>query len=232
VDEIELIFFEGSSSGSLPTPEEISELAGIAGASGIRYNVHLPLDISPGSPDRRLRSEAIKVILWMFTHAAVLDPTTWTLHLPFDGRGRSVTDIKAWQLRIREALARILDSGVAPGAISIENLDYPFGWVEKIVAEMGLAVCLDVGHLILQGEDPGRFYARHAERLSICHLHGVRDGRDHLPLTALPDEETAAVLRILKSFTGTVSLEVFTPGDLAACLEWLEKRLPTWPESA
>jgi adenosylcobalamin phosphodiesterase len=83
------------------------------------------------------------VILHLITQAAALDPTTWTLHLPFDGPDRSAPGIEAWQTRLRVSLSRILDSGLPPAALSIENLDYPFAWVEDIVADLGLSVCLD-----------------------------------------------------------------------------------------
>jgi sugar phosphate isomerase/epimerase len=226
VDEMELIFFESSPPSALPTPARITELAGIAAECDLRYNVHLPLDIRPGSPDRRLRSEAIQVILQLMAQAAVLDPTTWTLHLPFDAPGRSAENISAWQIRIRKSLSSLLDAGLAPSALSIENLDYPFGWVEEIVADLGLSICMDIGHLILQGKDPGRFYSTHAERICILHLHGVKNGRDHLPLPALPEAERATVLRILASFSGTASIEVFSPDHLADSLEWLDRQLP------
>ena len=94
-----------------------------------------------------------------------------------------------------------------------------------MIEALGLAVCMDFGHLLRRGQDPDLFFRSFASRISIIHLHGVENGRDHLPLTHLPQPADETVRRLLCGFKGIVSLEVFSFGALAASLSWLETRL-------
>lgn len=78
------------------------------------------------------------------------------------------------------------------------------------------------GHLLVRGENIGTFYRENADRIAILHLHGVRDGKDHLPLTALSKTDGVSVADILEDFSGTLSVEVFSYDYLSASLEWLD----------
>jgi inosose dehydratase len=48
--------------------------------------------------------------------------------------------------------------------------------IERILAETGVPVCLDSGHLAIGGADPVEFARRHAERLAHVHLKDVDTG--------------------------------------------------------
>ena len=65
------------------------------------------------------------------------------------------------------------------------------------------------------------FLARHLARTRIIHLHGVRDGQDHLPLTALNPKRLRAFLRAIRDFSGVVTLEVFEYDALRLSIERL-----------
>lgn len=56
------------------------------------------------------------------------------------------------------------------------------------------------------------------------HLHGVENGRDHLPLDRLTQPVADTVQRVLSEFKGIVSLEVFAFDALEASLDWLDTR--------
>jgi sugar phosphate isomerase/epimerase len=77
---------------------------------------------------------------------------------------------------------------------------------------------MDIGHLLLHGHDVQPFIDRFAPRVSIIHLHGVDNGRDHLPLDRLPKPFEDTVMRVLSGFKGIVSLEVFAFDALASSL--------------
>ena len=51
------------------------------------------------------------------------------------------------------SLAAILDAGVPPAQLCVELLDYDFALIEPVIAELGLSVALDVGHLERDGHD-------------------------------------------------------------------------------
>ena len=61
-DEIELLFFESHGSQSCPSDELVDELGSLAADNDITYNVHLPIDISPGDPQNAQRQHAIRIL--------------------------------------------------------------------------------------------------------------------------------------------------------------------------
>ena len=59
----------------------------------------------------------------------------------------------------------------------------------------------------------------------MIHLHGVHNGKDHLALDAFDQSWFDKIFSILKRFTGTVSIEVFSYNHLLAALAVLEKNM-------
>jgi sugar phosphate isomerase/epimerase len=99
---------------------------------------------------------------------------------------------------------------------------YPFELVENIVETQDLRVCIDVGHLIVHDMGLKAVMDRWLTRTAICHLHGAAGTADHLPLDRMDPQTLRLVLAHLRSFSGTVSLEVFRIDHLAASLRTLE----------
>jgi len=225
VDEIELLFFESKSVDCLPSREEIDTLSRISKNFSLKYNIHLPTDVSLASPDRAGRNEAIDALGRVVDLTHALDPTSWTLHLPSDPSMRTGTEVKRWQKSVRAGLERFLAAGIPPRRLAVENLDYPFEWIREIVLEFDLSICMDLGHLLLRGEDTAAFHTENADRIAILHLHGVRAGKDHLPLTVLSKMDGMSVMNILKDFSGALSVEVFSYDHLSASLLWIEKMM-------
>ena len=221
VDEIELLCYE---SAHLPARATIEELARLSGECGVTYNVHLPTDLSIGHRDGSHREQAVNAVLRAFERVAPLSPTTYTLHIPCDGHPLPADDSERWRDSVQVSLEKILKAGVAPGLISVETLDYPLGTLKDLIGAFGLGVCLDVGHLILHGRDVGKTFAEFEAKTAIIHLHGVRDGKDHLALDHLPHDLEAPLTRILPTFKGVVSIEVFSFNHLSASLNWMEGR--------
>lgn len=220
VDEIEVLVFE-STADSLPTMADIRELASLSREFGVSYNIHLPLDISVTAPDSRSRRQAVRTVLKIMEMTAVLTPSTYTLHLPFEETERDETTVTQWQERAFQSMTDILSANVNSRDISIETLDYPFEWAVPIVEALDTAVCLDLGHLILYGYDCREVFERHAARTAIIHLHGVEQDKDHLALDRLTEGHMRTVMNILRPFEGVVSLEVFSCQKLLASLECL-----------
>ena len=59
LDEIELLFME---SNSLPSKDQINELALLAKEYELTYNIHLPTDISIGASDSSIRLHAVETV--------------------------------------------------------------------------------------------------------------------------------------------------------------------------
>jgi sugar phosphate isomerase/epimerase len=221
MDEIELLCYE---SAHLPARDTIEELSRLGGECGVTYNVHLPTDLSIGHRDQPHREQAVNAVLRTLERAAPLSPTTCTLHIPCDGHPLPADDSARWRDRVQVSLEKIVGAGASPGRISVETLDYPLEILKGLIGAFGLRVCLDVGHLILHGRDVAKTFAEFEAQTAIIHLHGVRDGKDHLALDHLPHDPGAALARILPTFEGVVSLEVFSFSQLSASLDWMEDR--------
>jgi len=222
-DEIELLFYEGSPREGLPPKGVIRELSELSKGYDLSYSVHLPIDLSLGDRDPSRRQAAVETIKRMMDLTLPLSPSTSILHIPpsdESGRGDSV---KRWQDRVSESLGA-LTASVCGKELSVENLNYPLEWIEAIIRHYDLSLCIDIGHLVRLGLETRAIFDRHSERISTIHLHGVERGRDHKALPWLPEKEMDQVLEILRTFTGSVSLEVFSFADLDASVRFLEQK--------
>ncbi len=221
-DEIELLLYE-SRFDSLPTMQQITELALLAEQYDLSYNVHLPIDISLTESDPISRSKSVNVIKRMCDLTYVLAPSTYTLHLPcgetsFDGDG-----LKIWQDFAAAGIEKLIATGIQSQAISIETLAYPFEWLEEIIKAFKLSVCIDIGHLLVNGFDVEKVFDKHSSNTSIIHLHGIENKQDHISLSKLSLEQMDQIIGILKRYYGVVSLEVFSFDNLNTSLTFLEK---------
>ncbi len=222
LDEIELLFFESQPAG-MPSRQEIKEIRQLAQDFDLTYNIHLPLDISLGAPDPSRRLTALKTVKQIIDLTTPLAPSTYTLHLPYDEAEFDNERIKRWQGLIRQSMQKLLAAGVEAESISIENLDYPLEWVEKIISDFNLAVCIDLGHLIVNQFDIQAAFNRYYQKTVIIHLYGAASRHDHLSLDKLSPVNTDIIMPILKQFKEVVSLEVFSYDRLVRSLNFLEQ---------
>ena len=223
LDEIELLLFE-SASESLPTKHEIETLALLSEESDVTYNIHLPTDISLTDPDSSARCHTVETIHNIMNLTSPLSPSTYTLHLPYNQESRKKEDVKKWQERTNGSMIQLTEAlSTFHFPLSIETLDYPFEWAEKIVTDHNLSLCMDIGHLMVHGFDAQAFFQKYADIISIIHLHGVENGQDHIALNRLSEKNIHLVMKILKQFRGVVSLEVFSYHHLNASLNFLEE---------
>lgn len=222
LDEIELLLFE-SKPGCLPKKNEIDELSILSKEFDLTYNIHLPTDISFGHKDQSVRKHAVETILRVLDLTSLLSPSTCTLHLSYDEASREKENVKRWQELTYESIKQLINFGVKAEAISIENLNYPFQWIEEIVRDFNFTVCMDIGHLIVCGVDIKNFFDSCCENISIIHLHGIENGRDHKSLKRLSEDRVGEIMEILKKFKKIVSIENFSYDDLMTSLQFLEK---------
>ncbi len=222
VDEIELLFFESRHPDSLPNDYEVKELFRLKKEFDITYNIHLPTDISIAAANPNERKFAVDSISKVIETTSILDPVTYTLHIPYESYpGGS----NLWQAYALKGLRTLLINGMNSKLISVETLDYSSELLIDIVEELDLSVCLDIGHLIVDGYDPIKIFNNFKERISIIHLHGVNNGADHVSLDLLTKKDFLNVQKILKNFTGSLSIEVFSFSDLERSLSYIKNQL-------
>ena len=222
-DEIELLLFESLPPDALPGAAVIAELAHLAEKYDLTYNVHLPIDISISDPHRSKQKRAIDTILNIIDLTTPLSASGYVLHIPYSGNAFETASIKRWQDQALSNLRKILAAGIQPDTIWVETLDYPCELLTDIIDELGLKICLDLGHLLLHGYDIKSAFDDYRAKTAAIHLHGFKHNCDHLELTALSDDDIEPLLWILSQFSKTVSLEVFSFAKLQASLAFLEK---------
>jgi len=222
LDEIEILLFDSLRETDFPSEGDIGQMAKLGSKNSIRYNIHLPTDISPGSPDADTRQKAIDAITRTYHLVLPLNPTACILHLPLDGPVFNKSELSGWRQRIAKSVETLILNGIPGQSLSVETLDYPLEWVRPVIETFDLAVCLDVGHLLAHGIDWQSEYRQWGHRINMIHLHGIKD-RDHCSLDAIPPSIFKKILLALKSFTGTVSVEVFGFEDLQKSLMYLER---------
>ena len=222
-DEIELLLFESLPPDVLPGSAVIAQLARLAEKYDLTYNVHLPTDISITDPHPSKQKGAIDTILNIIDLTSPLSPSGYALHIPYNRDSFEPETVKKWQHQALANLKKILAAGIQPDSILVETLDYPCELLSEIIGELDLNICLDLGHLMLRGYDIKNAFNRYGAKTAMIHLHGFMNNRDHLDLNTLSGDNIEPLLWILRQFTKTVSLEVFSFEDLQASLMFLEK---------
>ena len=223
LDEIEILIFDSVSESDFPSAEDINQMVALADEYHLTYNIHLPIDISLGSPHADLRRRAVDIMIQTVELTEPLNPTTRILHLPLDTAITDQTEINRWRQRLEKSVEALLLAGIPGKTLSVENLNYPLEWIRPIIETFDLAVCIDVGHLLGQGIDWQSEWRQWSHRTNMIHLHGIQDHRDHCCLDTLSQSTLARILGTLKSFAGTVSVEVFCFDDLKKSLMCLER---------
>lgn len=209
VDNIEISLFESEQLSSLPAPATIERLRQLALDHELTYTIHFPMDRKLGSPLRAEREAHQQQILKIMTLTRPLAPLAYVLHLEGIEPDAPPAAVKTWQASISALLPAIVAQAKNPARICIENLAYPFAWCDVFLERFRLGVCLDTGHLMLSGGDVHRHFRQYADRIQEIHLHGVKEGRDHLPLTAFPADWLGQFLNSIDNFTGVLTLELF-----------------------
>jgi sugar phosphate isomerase/epimerase len=220
VDEVELVLFESRGGSNLPSRAEILEIMRLGKAFDITFNVHLPTDIFLGDADPHVRQESQHTVFRFYERTLPLNPEVYVLHLDSkNADGRKNSNWNAWLDRMSESVARLLDGGMNPRRLAVENLEYPMEIVLPIIDSFGMGVCLDIGHMLRYGYHLARQLDHLLEESIMVHLHGVKDGVDHLGVEWIPEEQWRLICRALKSYRRGVSLEVFSLDHLISSLE-------------
>lgn len=224
MDEVELVLFESGREDNLPSRSEIQEMRQAALDLDLKYNVHLPGDVFLGDPDPLLRQKFRETILRFYERALPLDPTAFILHLDSrNANGSRREDWNAWVERTWDSIDKVVQSGVDPHRVAVENLEYPLEIISPIVESFEMTFCLDIGHLMRYGYDLAEQMRLFLGRSSAVHLHGVRDdGVDHVGVQWIPPREWQLILDSLRSYRHCVSLEVFSLDDLVLSLGRIE----------
>lgn len=226
LDDIELVLFESDEFSNLPGPEVIETLAELKAEHQLSYTVHLPLDCRFGHPNPEVRAASVGKCERIIDLVRPLDPHAYLVH--FDGEVRApqpAANMDAWRDRLRESAEALIACDVPSRKLAVETLQYPFECVTPVVHDLDLGVCVDIGHLLLLGRDPAACVREHRKRCCVVHLHGVRDGTDHVDIADMDGEVLSGILAAA-SVPGpdcVVTLELFGRETLEPSLHRLAR---------
>jgi len=166
------------------TPQALAFMNHWAQEHSFGYAVHLPfmwLDLS--SINEEMRQASVNSILGAMDKGRALDPLAYCLHLFGEVADGIVTS--GWEPEEKQAfIRRMIEQArqslreitptVAPHIICLENSErMPCTPILALAKETGTSLCLDVGHLALQGGDPVGFIEEHFDLIRVIHLHDV-----------------------------------------------------------
>ena len=206
---------------------------------GFACTVHLPflwLDgLSLAEPVREATVECITKVVELTEPVAVESYVlhlwgTWsslmaTVQAMPDGEKRTLLD----QMLDRAALTLEQIGQLVPARkVCVENIErFPWRAILPLVEERGMRICLDVGHLAVEGGDPLEFLADHRELIGEIHLHDAFPGgasgagaRDHLALGRGKVDYAGLLDKLVDGgYDGVLILEVNTEADLRESVE-------------
>jgi hypothetical protein len=124
--------------------------------------------------------------------------------------------VRGWAKKYSSPHYRFLAENTNPGRLDalLPHLD----------GDVGL--CMDTGHLLMDGKSPADFFEKYSYRIGEIHLHGLDrekaalDGRlaDHRPVRA-EERWFGELLPLLRDFTGIINTEVFSWEEAAAGIQ-------------
>lgn len=214
-DEIALAFFETEAClayGEADVPPGLAELP-------VSWHMHLPLDL----PWEQGAARVAEVVLALKARAAHLRPSAFVLHPP-----QAPGDL-AELARLLAARGFFDEPGVpghrgpASRALLVENIegrDLARHW--PVIEAADLGVCLDLGHMLVHGQEefldlPGLFSRTH-----MLHLNAPDPQKParHASLSQLDARGRALMARLLGAFApgGVLVLELFNADALSDSL--------------
>jgi sugar phosphate isomerase/epimerase len=205
---------------------------------GFACSVHLPflwLDgLSLAEPVRQATVQCVaRVVEW----SQPLSIESYVLHLwgmwssllatvqvmPDPEKRSLLDDMLCCAARTLDEIGEI----VSPQEICVENLErFPLKTILPLVKERHMRICLDVGHLAVDGGDALEFLRQHWELIGEVHLHDALPGgahgevKDHLPLgRGRVDYERIMDGLAEGGYEGVLILEVNTEAHLRESVE-------------
>jgi sugar phosphate isomerase/epimerase len=216
VDNIEIILYQSDGTLKFKNLEIIDDLKQLALNHNFTYTIHLPLDTPLNCGENADNTLYLNQIEEIIKKTKELSPFAYILHLDGIEYSASRSEILAW----RESCAAFCsDIATIPyidhEKICLENLKYPLEWFLDFREMFGFSLCLDIGHLWMHEDNWEDLIIQCLPLTRVIHLHGVKDGKDHLSLT---ENDTRKLLRVVslieRQFRGVLTLEIFSWKDI------------------
>ncbi len=229
VDDIEILLFESDEISNLPSSNTIKEMNALARKHSLTYNIHLPVDIALGAINEVVRKNSVQKCLRVIELMQQVNPLAYILHLTGNtnimGEGSTET-IVDWLPSLQKSLVELSNAGVDMSFLCVETLKYPFHFLDNLIEEFNLSVCLDVGHILIYEHSLKNYFSKYLERTRVIHLHGIKEGKDHNSIDNLDDDILKYILDELhrnKKKDRILTMEIFNESDFNNSMKTLER---------
>ena len=202
---------------------------------GVRITLHAPfIDLSPGSPDPRVRSLARERLGQFVRLIPLFNPKTVVCHTGYDHkRYWNMKDI--WLENSLKIWSGIAEQARTEGAVLMLENTYEQGPDDLLILlenlqDQGVGFCLDTGHQAVFSSTPmEEWVKRMAPFLGQLHLHdnsGIEDEHSALGRGSIDFQNLFNQLMKADIAPPVVTLEPHREEDLGPSLEYLDK---IWP---
>lgn len=199
----------GSAAGDVRTAAE---------RAGLDLAVHLPFPMDIDTPHQHARKGAIREQEARLELAGEIDAEKAVLH-PESGAWNAAWIHEQVRPYIDDAVQRLTEYGADRGVeVCAENLfdkPYTIHEMDGLLERTDASMTLDTGHARVEGADEeavASFLESWGDRVSHVHLNDTRRPYDeHLPFGAGDIDFRTELSALGDGWTGTLSLEVFTP---------------------
>lgn len=227
VDFVQLCLFGKEYIDDFLSPRVLDALECAAGEKGLDCVVHLPMDYTLIEADEAALNRCLNHIEAIMARLGEIPVAAYILHID-NYRFEAALPLAITSETV-ERFGRVIDSiesrfQTLASRIHIENTAYDLTAMAAALNGSRLGVCMDVGHLIVEGLSMAHFIETYGPRIGSVHIHGVDDGRDHRALTFLTENQKRSVIDFLRTFRGLTVIEVFSANDLVPSMRWLEEQ--------
>lgn len=229
VEDIEIVLGESDLFSNIPEPNELEYYSKISKDHEISYTIHLPQEIQLGSVSSKQRLEGIELCKRVWDTFEPINPFAYILHFMPEQYGFiPARHVDVWLENIEKSVVQLLAAGLDPEKLCIETLSYNFSIIEPIIDAYSLGICLDIGHVWRFGLDYDHYMQNYAPRAKVIHLHGVKNGTDHVGIHVLEEQQIYAFFKELYTHcsnnlnTKVVTLEMFSQKDLHASFQIID----------
>lgn len=224
-DKIQLLFFGKDYLEDVAPPAVIGNLFLIKQNNPVIYTIHLPIDMFLLDGGMAGLEKGIGLIGKIMEITGSLNIEEYILHIDHGSSGNPAggqRDIERFRIILEKLSERLGDKAAN---VYIENTLCDLSIYKDIILKSSHPVCMDLGHLYINGFDPDSFILNFRDRIREVHLHGCSESKDHISLLQSDREYLDSLVagEFLKSYKHSVIMEVFNEKDLAESMEYLDK---------
>ncbi|MHA2025213.1 MAG: cobamide remodeling phosphodiesterase CbiR [Candidatus Thorarchaeota archaeon] len=167
------------------TPDSINQLVDLKEELGHAYTIHLPFwSIELATFNEHVRMGSVDSIIESIELTKPLEPEAYVLHASGDlAAGFSTMNYGSNLIRLIGTLlagfaaASVEDivsrTEIDSRELAIENVDFPYDILRKVVDDLDTSICFDTAHLLARmsgTESVMEFYETHKDRITEVHL--------------------------------------------------------------